>query len=77
MKGDEIGRACSTHWEKMNMCRILVGKTERMRSVGSPRRRWDIDLKDLGLDNVDWIDLAPDRDQWRTLVNTVMNIRVP
>jgi hypothetical protein len=37
----------------------------------------NIDLREIGWDDVDWIDLAQDRDQWRALVNTVMNLRVP
>jgi hypothetical protein len=45
-----------------------------------PRRRWvdniKIELREIGWDGVDWIDLAQDRDQWRALVNTVMNLRV-
>jgi hypothetical protein len=49
--------------------------------LGRPRRRWvdniKIDLRDIGLDGMDWIDLAQDRDQWRAVVNTVMNFRVP
>jgi hypothetical protein len=36
-----------------------------------------MDLREIGWDGVDWIDLAQDRDQWRSLVNTVMNLRVP
>jgi hypothetical protein len=44
-------------------------------------RRWvdniKIDLREIGWDGMDWIDLAQDRDQWRALVNTVMNLRVP
>jgi hypothetical protein len=36
-----------------------------------------IDLREIGWDGVDWIDLAQDKDQWRALVNTVMNLRVP
>jgi hypothetical protein len=61
---------------------ILVGKPEEKRRLEIPRRRWvdniKMDLKDIGLGNVvDWIDLAQDRDQWRALVNTVMNLRVP
>jgi hypothetical protein len=64
--------------ETRNAYRILVEKPEERRPLGRPRRRWvdniRMDLKDIGLD---WIDLAPDRDQWRVLVNTVMNLRVP
>jgi len=36
-----------------------------------------MDLRDIGWEGVDWMHLAPDRDQWRTLVNTVMNLRFP
>jgi hypothetical protein len=46
-----------------------------------PRRRWvdniKMDLREMRCDGMDWIDLAPDRDRWRALVNTVMNLRVP
>jgi hypothetical protein len=48
--------------------------------LGRPRRRWvnniKMDLEEIELDGIDWIDLSRDRDQWRTLVNTVMNLRV-
>jgi hypothetical protein len=49
--------------------------------MGSSRRRWvdniKMDLREIRWDGMDWIDLAQDRDQWRALVNTVMNIQVP
>jgi hypothetical protein len=67
--------------EKINAYRISVGKPEGRRPLGIPRRRWvdniKMDLRETGWDGVDWIDLAQDRDQWRALVNTVMNLRVP
>jgi hypothetical protein len=67
--------------EKRNAYRILVGKPEGKRPLGRPRRRWvdniKMDLREIGWDCMDWIDLAHDRDQWRALVNTVMNLRVP
>jgi hypothetical protein len=67
--------------EKRNAYRILVGKPEGKRPLGRPRRRWvdniKMDLRMIGWDGVDWIDLAQDRDQWRALVNTIMNLRVP
>jgi hypothetical protein len=67
--------------EKRNAYRILVGKPERKRPLGKPRRRWvdniKMDLREIGLDGVDWIDLAQDMDRWRALVNTVMNVWVP
>jgi hypothetical protein len=68
-------------WEMRNAYRILVGKPEGKRPLGRPRRRWldniKKDLREIGWDGVDWIELAQDRDQWRALVNTVMNLRVP
>jgi hypothetical protein len=76
-----MGRVCRTHEEKRNSYRILVGKPEGRSPLGRPRRRWDDDLKrdvrEIGWGDMDWIDLAQDRGQWRALVNTVMNRRVP
>jgi hypothetical protein len=58
-----------------------VGNAEGKRPLGRPRRKWvdniKMDLRELGWGCTDWIDLAQDRDQWRVLVNTVMNVRVP
>jgi hypothetical protein len=58
-----------------------VGKPEGKRPLGRPRRRWldniKMYLREIEWDAMDWIDLAQDRDQWRALVNTVMNLRVP
>jgi hypothetical protein len=66
--------------EKRNAYRILLGKPEDKRPLGRPRLRWmdniKIDLREIGWDGVDWIDVAQDRDQWRALVNTVINLRV-
>jgi hypothetical protein len=74
-------RACSTYGEKTNSYRILVGNSEGKRSLGRPRHRWEdnveTNLREPGGGGMDWIDLALDRDQWRALVNTVMNLRVP
>jgi hypothetical protein len=76
-----MGTACSTNGEKSNSYRIWVGKPERKRPLGRPRRRWveciKIDLREIGWDGVDWMEVAQDRDQWRVLVNTVMNLLVP
>jgi hypothetical protein len=66
--------------ETRNAYRILVEKPEGNRPLGRPRRRWvdniKMDFREIGWDGMDWIYLAQDRDQWRALVNTVMNLRV-
>jgi hypothetical protein len=71
----------STNGEKRNAYRILVGKPEGKIPLGRPRRRWEdnikMDLREIGWGGMDWIDVAQDRDQWRALVNTVMNLGVP
>jgi hypothetical protein len=60
---------------------ILVGRPEGRRPLGRPRRRWEdnirMDFREKGLGDVDWIYLAQDRDRWRALVNTVMNLLFP
>jgi hypothetical protein len=61
--------------------RVLVGRPEGRRPLGRPRRRWEDDIKmylgEVGWGALEWIDLAQDTDRWRTLVNAVMNLRVP
>jgi hypothetical protein len=60
---------------------ILVGRPEGRRQLGRPRRRWKdiirMNLWEIGFGDVEWIQWAQDRDRWRALVNTVMNVRVP
>jgi hypothetical protein len=67
--------------EKRNMYRLLVGKAERKRSLGRPRRRWvdniRMDLGEVGWGDVVCISLAKDRNRWRALVNLVLNLPVP
>ena len=67
--------------EERGVYRVLVGKPEGRRPLGRPRRRWvnniRMDLQEVGCGNVDWNGLTQDRDRWRTLVSTVMNLRVP
>jgi hypothetical protein len=82
VKEGGMGRECSRNGEKGDADRILAGKSEGNTSLGrSRRRRWvdniKIDLIEIEWDGVDWIDLAQDRDQWKALVNTVVNLRVP
>ena len=61
--------------------RVLVGKPEGKRPLGRPRLRWEdnieMDLQEVGNGGMDWIDMAQDRDRWRTLVNVVRNLRFP
>jgi hypothetical protein len=66
--------------QKRNACRVLVGKPKRKRPLGRPRHRWEdnikMDVRETGWGGMHWIHVAQDRDQWRALVNTVMNFRV-
>jgi hypothetical protein len=67
--------------EKRNGYRLLVGKPEGRRPLGRPGRRWLVnirmDLVEVGWGDVDFISLAQDRDRWRPLVNSVLNLKVP
>jgi hypothetical protein len=67
--------------ENRNAYRILMGNPEGKRPLGRPRRRWvdniKMVLREIGLDGMDWINLAQDRDQWGALVNATMKLRVP
>jgi hypothetical protein len=76
-----MGGTCSTNGEKRNAYRLLVGKPEGKRPLGRPSRRWvnDIrmDLGEVGWGDVDWFGLAKNRNRWRVLVNSVLNLRVP
>jgi hypothetical protein len=61
--------------------KVLFGRPEGKRPLGRPRHRWEenikLDLREIGIDGVNWIQLAQDMVQWRAFVNTVMNLRVP
>jgi hypothetical protein len=67
--------------EMRNVYKILVRKSEGKRPLGRTRRRWKDNTRmyhtEIGWEVVDWIHLAESRDQWRVLVDTVMNVPVP
>ena len=66
--------------ERRCVCRVLVWKSERKRPLVRPRHRWEDNIKmgfQVGCGGIDWIDLAQNRDRWRTLVNAAMKLRVP
>ena len=63
------------------MYKVLVGKSEGKRPLGIPRHRWEdnieMDLQEVGCGDMEWIELAQDRDRERSLVNTAMNLWIP
>ena len=61
----------------LGIYRVLVRKPEGKRPIARPRRRWENNIQEVVCGGVDWIELAQDRDRWRALVSTVMNLRVP
>jgi hypothetical protein len=67
--------------EGRGVYRVLVGRPKGKRPLGRPRRRWEdnikLDLREIWIDGVNWIQLAQDRVHWRAFVNTVMNLQVP
>jgi len=69
---------CETY--KGDAYRVLVGKSQGKRPLRRPRHGWDdyikTGLKHIDLDGVDWIDLIQNRDRWRAVVNTVMNLQI-
>jgi hypothetical protein len=75
-----MGRACSTNGGDEECIEDIGGKPERKEPLGRPRCRWvdiiKMDLREIGWDCMEWIELAKDRDQWRVFVNTAMNLRV-
>ena len=70
------------HMEDMRgVCMVLVGKPKRKKQLRRPRRKWEdnieIYLQEVGVEGLNWIDLAQGRDRWRYLVNTLLNLRAP
>jgi hypothetical protein len=76
-----MGGACSAYGERRDVYKVLVRQHEGKRPFGKPRRRWEdnikIELQEVGCGKHGLDKLAQDRDMWRTLVNAVMNFRVP
>jgi hypothetical protein len=76
-----VGGTCGTQGGGRGVYRVLIGRPEGKRPLGRPRRRWEntirMDLREIGIDRENWIQLAQDRIQWRACVNTIMNLRVP
>jgi hypothetical protein len=75
-----MGGSCSTNGEMRNMYRILVGKPEGKIYLRRSRCKWKgsikMDLKEIGYDYIDLIQMDQNRLQWRSLVNTKMNLRI-
>ena len=67
--------------EKSGVYRVVVGKPDGKKPLGRSRHRWEenikLNLQEVGCEGMDWIEVAQDRDRWRTVVNAVMNLRVP
>ena len=76
-----MGGGCNTFGGEERCIQGFGVEHEGWESLGRPRHRWEdiikIDLQEVGCGGMDWIELAQDRDRWRALVNSVMNLRVP
>jgi hypothetical protein len=67
-------------WGGVGVYRVLIGKPEGRRPLGRPKCRWEdnikMDCREIGIDRLNWIQLAQHKVQWRAFVNTVMNLWV-
>jgi hypothetical protein len=80
-RGMRWARHVARMWQRRGLHRVLMKKHEEKKTRGRPRSRWNdnikIDLKEVGCEVMDWIELAQDRNRWWALVNAVMNLRAP
>ena len=77
---NEMGGACSACGEGRGVYKVLVGKPEGGRQLGRPGWRWEDNVKtdlEVGCGGTDWVELAQDRNRWRAVANSVMNLKVP
>jgi hypothetical protein len=78
MKQDKVGKARSIHGRDWKCIQILIGKTEGKWLIRKPKCSWEdaikVDLKEIEWEDMEWIQLSQDRDQWQALVKLVMNI---
>jgi hypothetical protein len=76
-----VGWTCGTHGEGRSVYRVSVGRPKGKRPLQRPRRRWEdnikMDVREIGIDGANWIQMAQDMVQWWACVNTVINLRVP
>jgi hypothetical protein len=76
-----VGGTCGTHGERRSVKRIFIGRPEGKRPLGRPRCRWEdnikMDIREIGINGANWIQLAQDRVQWLAFVNMIMNLWVP
>jgi hypothetical protein len=67
--------------EGRGVYRVLIGRPKVERPLGRSRHRWEdnikLDMREIGIDGVNWIQLAHDRAQWWTFVNMMMNLWIP
>jgi len=76
-----VGSTCGMHGEGRGVYRVLVGTPKGKRPLGRPKHKWQdnikLDLREIRINEANWIQLAQDRVQWQALVNTVLDLQVP
>jgi hypothetical protein len=75
-----VGRACGIHGRGEKSVQVLVGKPKGKRPLRRPRCKWEdgirMDLKEIGWEGAEWVQLAQDRGRWQAVVTVVMNLQV-